>query len=181
VNLPNLITLGRLLAVPLAVWLILDSRMMEAFILFILAGISDAVDGFIAKNYDQRTQIGALLDPIADKALLVSMYVTLGVSYHLPTWLVILVVFRDVMIIGGFILLKLFDLPVRWQPLIISKINTGLQIALIALTLARLALGFGADELATGLIWATAATTVLSGTAYLFRTGRVLAGMEPSS
>lgn len=177
-NLPNLITLGRLLAVPLAVWLILDDRMLQAFLLFVLAGISDAIDGFIAKNYDQRTQLGALLDPLADKALLVSVYVTLGVAHYLPTWLVILVVFRDVLIIGGYLFIKLLDQPFRAQPLIISKINTGLQIALVALLLGQVGLGFGAHGLVTVLIWAVAATTVLSGTAYLIRYGRVLAGME---
>ena len=177
-NLANLITLGRLLAVPLAVWLILDARLTEAFFLFLLAGVSDAVDGFIAKRYDQRTEFGAVLDPLADKALLVSLYVTLGIAQYLPAWLVILVVFRDVLIVGGFILAKLLVLPLRFAPLYISKINTGLQIVLVAYTLARLGLGFGGEALMTVLVWLTAATTVASGSAYLVRLGRTIAGME---
>jgi cardiolipin synthase len=178
VNLPNLITLGRLLAVPLAVWLILDARLTEAFFLFVLAGVSDAVDGFIAKRYDQRTEFGALLDPIADKSLLVSVYVTLGIAHHLPAWLVILVVFRDVLIVGGVTLIMLLDQPIKTRPLLISKINTGMQIALVAFVLARLGLGLGRAGLQTALVWLTAATTIASGGAYLVRVGRSLAGTE---
>src|ERR1700746_4171210 len=100
-NLPNLISLGRLLLVPLASSLILDGNYWAAFWVFVVAGISDALDGFIAKRFDRRTRLGALLDPLADKVLLVSVYVTLGVAGQIWTWLVVLVVFRDVMIIGG--------------------------------------------------------------------------------
>ena len=94
-NLPNLISLARLLSVPLMVWVILAGKMEFAFWLFIVAGISDAVDGFIAKHFGATSAIGKYLDPLADKALLVSVYVTLGHAGYLPTWLVILVVFRD--------------------------------------------------------------------------------------
>ena len=139
-NLPNLITLGRLLAVPVAVWLVLNDAFAPAFWLFIAAGLSDGVDGFIAKHFNQRTALGALLDPIADKALLVSMFVTLGVAGRLPNWLVILVVFRDILIIGGFVLAIAVTQPLRWEPLAISKLNTALQIALVAVLLGRLGL-----------------------------------------
>ncbi len=178
-SLPNLITLGRLISVPVAIWLILSNELMAAFVLFVLAGVSDAVDGFIAKRFDQRTEIGALLDPIADKSLLVSVYVTLGLSGNLPTWLVILVVFRDVMIIGGFVLSQILALPVQHKPIIISKINTALQIALAGVQLARL--GFGAVDFSPFvqvLIYTVAATTILSGTAYLVRWAKTLAGLE---
>ncbi|MBV8737887.1 MAG: CDP-alcohol phosphatidyltransferase family protein, partial [Alphaproteobacteria bacterium] len=110
-SLPNLISLGRLLLVPLAIWLILGHRYGAAFWIFIVAGISDALDGFIAKHFDRRTRLGALLDPIADKALLVSVYVTLGLANQLWPSLVILVVFRDVMIVGGFLLIQAFAVP----------------------------------------------------------------------
>jgi len=181
VSLPNLITLGRLISVPVAIWLILSNELMAAFVLFVVAGVSDAVDGFIAKRFDQRTEIGALLDPIADKSLLVSVYVTLGLSGNLPTWLVILVVFRDVMIIGGFLLSQTLAQPVRHNPIIISKINTALQIALAGVQLARL--GFGAVDfspIVQVLIYTVALTTILSGTAYLVRWAKTLAGMEPA-
>jgi cardiolipin synthase len=180
-NLPNIITLGRLLSVPLSIWLILSGEYFAAFWTFVFAGVSDAVDGFIAKRFNMRTQIGALLDPVADKALLVSVYVTLGVSGRLPTWLVILVVFRDLMIIGGFVLIQLLVQKVRWDPLVISKINTALQIFLAAFTLARL--GFGAEDhgVVTFLVLAVATTTVLSGAAYLVRWARAITGPEANA
>lgn len=103
-NLPNLISLGRLLLVPLAISLILEANYRAAFWVFVIAGVSDALDGFIAKRFDRRTRLGALLDPLADKVLLVSVYVTLGIAGQLWPWLVVLVVFRDLMIVGGFLL-----------------------------------------------------------------------------
>jgi len=179
-NAANLITLGRLLSVPVLVWLILAGQFAAAFWMFVLAGISDAVDGFIAKRFDMRTQIGALLDPVADKTLLVSTYVTLGVAGQLPTWLVILVVSRDLMIVGGFLLVQLLGASTRWEPLMVSKANTALQIVLVALTLARLAFAFDDHRLGVGLVYAVAATTVLSGAAYLVRWAHSLAGTEPA-
>ena len=177
-NLPNLITLSRLLSVPLTIWLILDNRFGAAFWTFVTAGISDAVDGFIAKRFDSQTRLGALLDPIADKSLLVGVYVTLGGSGHLPAWLVILVVFRDLMIVGGFLLVQAMAQAMRAEPLIVSKFNTVFQIALAALTLAKLGLRLDAGLVIEILIWCVAATTLLSGAAYLIRWTRALAGME---
>ena len=177
-NLPNLISLGRLLLVPLAIWLILGGRYGAAFWVFIVAGVSDALDGFIAKHFDRRTRFGALLDPIADKALLVSVYVTLGLAHQLWTSLVILVVFRDVLIVGGFLLIQAFAVPKQYDPLYISKINTGLQLALVAFVLARL--GLGADEggFDDVLSYAVIATTVLSGLSYIVRWARILGRSE---
>ncbi|HZB90159.1 MAG TPA: CDP-alcohol phosphatidyltransferase family protein [Stellaceae bacterium] len=175
-SLPNLITLGRLLSVPLAIWLVLVGHLAPAFWLFVAAGLSDAVDGFIAKHFDQRSELGALLDPIADKALLVSMYVTLGLAKHLPVWLVILVVFRDLLIIGGFLLVAALGHAMRWEPLLVSKLNTALQIALIAVVLASLGLRVAVPRLAAVLVWAVAATTTISGAGYLMRWMRALAG-----
>ena len=177
-NLPNLITLARLLAVPLAVWLILDGRYALAFWVFVGAGISDALDGYIAKRFDSRTRLGALLDPVADKALLAGVYVTLGIAGQLPNWLVILVVFRDVLIIGGFVLIQSTAAPKQFDPLYISKLNTLVQITLICFVLARLGLG-AADGPATEFLVALAAlTTVLSGLSYLVRWARILARSE---
>jgi cardiolipin synthase (CMP-forming) len=180
-NLPNLITLGRLLCVPVAIWLVLADELAAAFWLFVAAGLSDAVDGFVAKRFDQRSELGALFDPVADKALLVSMYVTLGAANHLPTWLVILVVFRDVLIVGGYLLVATLAQPMRWEPLFVSKLNTALQIALVALVLAQLGLGLGGSGLRQFLLYGVAATTVISGAGYLVRWGRALAGAEAGS
>jgi cardiolipin synthase len=176
VSVANFITLGRLLAAPLAIWLVLDDRMTAAFWLFVVAGLSDAVDGFIAKRFDQRSRLGALLDPLADKVLLLSMFVTLGIAGWLPSWLVILVVFRDALIIGGFLLASAVAQPIATKPLYISKLNTAVQIALVAVVLARL--GVGLDDFGGSLvlIYATALTTVLSGGGYLVRWMRGPAG-----
>jgi cardiolipin synthase (CMP-forming) len=179
-NLPNLITLGRLLLVPLAIWLILEAHYGAAFWIFVGAGVSDGLDGFIAKHFNRRTWLGALLDPIADKTLLVSVYVTLGWVGALPKWIVILVVFRDAMIIGGFLLINTTAAPKRFDPLYISKLNTLAQIALVGFVLAQQ--GFGARALRAEfyLTIAVAVTTVLSGLSYLVRWARILSRAEQS-
>jgi cardiolipin synthase len=179
VNLPNLITLARLLSVPLAIWLVLSDNFTAAFWLFVLAGLSDAADGFVAKRFDMRSELGALLDPLADKALLVSMYVTFGLAHDLPNWLVILVVFRDVLIIGGFLFVMAMAQPMRWEPLAVSKLNTAAQIALVAVLLARLGLGVNDFGLIRVLIYVVAATTLISGAGYLLRWARALTGAKP--
>lgn len=178
INIPNLITLSRLMSVPLMIWLIVSERFGVAFCVFAGAGVSDALDGFIAKRFDSRTRLGALLDPAADKALLSSVYVALGSAGKLDDWLVILVVFRDVMIIGGFVLLQTLAAPRKFDPLYISKINTLVQIALVSYVLGRLGMGFRDGMLTDALEALTAVTTVLSGLSYLVRWARILSGAE---
>ena len=164
---PNLVTLGRLCAVPLAFWLVLEQRLELAFFLFLLAGLSDAVDGWLARRYGGNS-IGALLDPVADKALLVTMYVTLAVVRELPDWLAILVVFRDLLIVGGVIVMSILGQPVVIRPLYVSKVNTALQIVLIAATLFLIGFDLMAPLLMQCLIWTVAASTLLSGAAYVW-------------
>ena len=170
-NLPNLITLARLICVPLAIWLILTQRYGLAFWVFVAAGISDAVDGWIAKRWDQRTPLGALLDPIADKALLAAVYITLGIAGELPYWLVVLVLLRDFLIVVGYLLSHGANAP---EPLFISKVNTLVQIALVGFVLARLGLGIGDEWLTSLLVAAAGVTTVWSGLSYLVRWARLL-------
>ena len=175
-NLPNLISLARLLLVPLQIWLIYVGRYGLAFWILVAAGISDALDGFIAKRFDRRTRLGALLDPVADKAMLISVYITLGVAHQLWTWLVILVVLRDVMIVCGFLLIQVFALPKYYNPLYVSKLNTGVQIGLVGFVLGRLGLGTGAAGWPDFVLSLTvAATTVVSGLSYLVRLARMIA------
>ncbi|MDP7602480.1 MAG: CDP-alcohol phosphatidyltransferase family protein, partial [Alphaproteobacteria bacterium] len=121
---PNVISLGRLLSVPLTVWVILQGYFVVAFGIFVAAGVSDAVDGFLAKRFGMETELGRYLDPLADKALLVAVFITLGQMGYLPVWLVILVVSRDVLIIGGVLLTYIFFDGMRPRPVLISKINT---------------------------------------------------------
>jgi cardiolipin synthase len=141
-SIPNIITLGRILLVPIIVWAIGSSQMEIAFGIFIIAGVSDAVDGFLAKRFNMASELGALLDPLADKALLVSIYMALGIWGAIPRWLVILVVSRDIMIVSAVIVSWLFDKPVPIKPLMVSKFNTVAQVGFAALVLAALAFGF---------------------------------------
>jgi cardiolipin synthase len=177
----NLVTLARLLAVPVVVWLILGGEYPATFWVFTAASVSDAIDGYVAKRFDQRSALGALLDPIADKTLIVSVFITLGIAGHLPNWLVIIVVFRDLLIIGGFLLAAALTQPINWRPLFVSKLNTALQLVLIVALLAQLAFRFDAHGTVTALIYLVGATTILSGGGYLVRWGRGLGGAELES
>lgn len=171
-TLPNVITFSRLCVVPLAVWLVMEHRFGSAFFLFVAAGISDAVDGWLARRNGGGNAVGALLDPVADKALLVSMYVTLAAVTVLPDWLAILVVFRDLVIVGGVVVLSLLGQPVMIRPLYISKLNTALQIVLVAMSLLLAGFGLAAPVALAALAWLVAATTLGSGAAYVWVTVR---------
>jgi cardiolipin synthase len=139
--------------------------MRIAFLLFLVAGVSDGVDGFLAKRFHMTSELGAYLDPLADKALIVSIYVSLGIAGSLPIFLVILVVSRDIMIIGAFMLAWLVGKPMPARPLLISKINTVAQIFLATLVLAEQGFGFDAD-LASKLTMALVAILTLLSIAF---------------
>lgn len=183
-TLPNAITVGRLLAVPVMVWLIVSGRMSTAFWLFVAAGISDGVDGFIAKKFHAESRLGSYLDPIADKVMLVCIYITLGVEGQLSSWLVILVVFRDALIVGGALLSQLLDHPLRMRPLFISKVNTVAQIVLAAVALAELGPVFPELPLVDALEICIGITTGASGAVYLVQwlagTGKFFEGSIPA-
>jgi cardiolipin synthase (CMP-forming) len=166
-SIPNLITLARILLVPVIVWAIASDEMQAAFALFVLAGVSDLVDGFLAKRFRMATELGAYLDPLADKAMLVSIYVTLGIVEAIPRWLVILVVWRDIMIVTAVILSWLVDRPVKLKPLIISKFNTLAQILLAAFVLAWLGIGLHLEFAIQVLTALVALLTLLSIAFYL--------------
>lgn len=166
-NLPNLISLMRLLLVPLTVWLIISDAYGWAFITFMVAGISDGIDGFLARRFDWRTKLGSYLDPLADKALLVSVYVTLGLLREIPAWLVIIVVSRDALIIGAVVLSRLMDHPVHVSPLMISKLNTLAQISFAVAVLGVAAAGRPLGSLVEYGSIPVGLLTVLSGAAYL--------------
>ncbi|MCC7049090.1 MAG: CDP-alcohol phosphatidyltransferase family protein [Alphaproteobacteria bacterium] len=172
-----MITVGRLCAVPITIYLIIADQPAAAFWLFIGAGISDGVDGFLAKQFHARTVIGGYLDPLADKALLVSVYVTLGYQGHLAAWLVILVVFRDALIVAGVLIGHALGHPFKLRPLMVSKVNTGLQIALAAAALARLGQVFDVGLVAP-LVYLVAASTFASGAAYVAQGLRGAARLE---
>ncbi len=168
------------MAGPVAVGLILNGLFLWAFWVFVVAGASDAVDGLIAKKFDAESELGRFLDPLADKVLLVCVYVALGQADHLPTWLVILVVFRDALIVGGAILFQTLTGHLTMNPILISKFNTAAQIVLAAIVLG--VLGFEADggwlTLVEAMVYLVAATTFLSGAVYLVRWSRRAGAME---
>jgi cardiolipin synthase len=166
-NIPNLITVARMLMTPLAISMIISQRFLAAFMIFLLAGVSDAVDGFIAKRFDLRTELGAYLDPLADKALLISIYVSLAIYGELPAWLAVTVVSRDVMILVAIMVSWLMDKPVEIRPVWASKFNTAAQIALAGFALGVRAYGFNPQPVQTALVWTVAATTVASGGVYI--------------
>ncbi|WP_431281605.1 CDP-alcohol phosphatidyltransferase family protein [Humitalea sp. 24SJ18S-53] len=171
-TLANLITLARLCAVPATVWLVLKHEYQAAFLLFVAAGISDGIDGWLARRSHTRSALGAVLDPLADKSLLVSMYVTLALTGALPDWLAILVVFRDVLIVGGVLVLTWAGSRPQINPIRSSKANTVAQIALVAATLAMMAYGMPPPAVTTALVWIVTATTIVSGAAYVIGAAR---------
>jgi cardiolipin synthase len=166
-SIPNLISLGRILLVPIVVWAITSGEMRLAFLLFLVAGISDGVDGFLAKRFHMASELGAYLDPLADKALIVSIYIALGISGALPIFLVILVVSRDILIIGAFMLAWLVGKPMPVRPLFVSKANTVAQIVLATLVLGEHAFSFEAVLAQQLTIAAVAILTLLSIAFYL--------------
>ena len=166
-SIPNLITLGRILLVPIVVWAIATGRMQLAFLLFLAAAISDGVDGFLAKRFGMTTELGAYLDPLADKILIVSIYVTLGITQVVPLWIVILVASRDFMIIGAIILSWLVDMPVAIRPHTVSRLNTAVQIIYACLVLASHGYQFNAEPLLTLVMVLVAILTSLSVALYL--------------
>ena len=175
-TIPNLITVGRLFLVPLVIVMIVNAQWEGAFIIFVVAGISDAVDGFLAKRCGMASELGAYLDPIADKALIVSIYITLAMVGAIPTWLVIIVVARDLMIVAAVILSWLMDRPVTIAPLLVSKLNTAAQIAFAALALGSRAFGVDPGHVSTIGEILVALLTLASMTAYLAFWLRHMAG-----
>jgi len=167
----NLVTFLRLCAVPVAVWLVLRGQFLAAFWLFVAAGLSDALDGWLARR-NGATRLGAMIDPVADKALLVSMFVTLAVVRVLPDWLAILVVFRDVVIVGGVLLLSVLGQPVAIRPLPISKLNTVVQIVVVAVMLLAEGLRLEWPMFDAVLLAAVSASTLASLGAYVWLMAR---------
>lgn len=167
VNLPNIITTCRIVLVPIIFWLLVTGQSMLAFLFFLVAGVSDAVDGFLANRFNLKTELGSYLDPLADKLLIVSMFVAFGVSGVLPLWLVIAVVSRDILIIAGVILAWVLDRPFPIKPVRVSKANTVSQVFLAGTVLANQAFVFGIDNFIQIFIIITGALTITSLAVYL--------------
>lgn len=167
-NLPNLITGLRILLIPPFLWLLLQGSHGAALVLFVLAGVSDGVDGFLAKRFGWHSRLGALLDPAADKLLMVCAYLALGWLGALPWWLVGMVLLRDGIIVAGALAYyRLFGVY-EMEPLRVSKLNTALQIVLVLTALWALAFGGVPSALLHWLIYAVGLSTLASGSAYVW-------------
>jgi cardiolipin synthase len=180
-QLPNALSLARLACAPAMVWAIVASEHAAAFWIFLSAGVSDALDGFLARRFNLHSVLGAYLDPIADKTLLVTTYVMLAIYGWLPVWLVALVVFRDLLIVGGALLVRIVTHSLSMQPMMISKINTAAQIILAVWVLAGLAFAWRDAFALRMVIYAVATTTVLSGGAYVVTWWRRVGAWEETT
>jgi len=176
-NVANAITLLRILLIPLLVIFLIEGEPRFAFLVFVAAGISDGLDGFVARFFGQKTRLGAYLDPIADKLLLTTSFVTMAVLAMLPAWLAVVVVSRDVIIVAGVIVLLVLDRPLDIRPSYLSKFTTCLQLGLIGVYLGRPYLEFLVD-LDIPLVYLTAIFTLLSGVHYIAIGCRLLGSLE---
>ncbi|RIK88742.1 MAG: CDP-alcohol phosphatidyltransferase [Hyphomicrobiales bacterium] len=166
-TIPNFITIFRFLLVPAVVLSLLSGDVGWALAFFVVAGLSDAADGFIARQFDQRSELGAYLDPMADKLLVVSVFLVLGFMGELPLWLVVAAVSRDGLIVAAVILSTVMGKPVEMKPLMVSKVNTAVQIGLVIAVLAELALATAFGPARPALVILSGLLTVASTAAYL--------------
>jgi cardiolipin synthase (CMP-forming) len=180
VTVANMITILRFVLVPGVVYALLSGRMDWAFAGFLIAGISDGVDGFVARHFNQRSELGAYMDPMADKLLLVCVFVVLGFMGELPLWLVVAAVSRDALIVSAVLLSTIMGRPVAMKPLMVSKANTLIQIVLAAVVLAELAFASTFGPLRMGLIFLSGLLTVASAAAYLVAWLRHMSGYGES-
>lgn len=171
-QLPNTITLARLFMVPVLILILKDENYRLALLVFLVAGISDALDGYIAKKFNFVSHFGAVLDPVADKLLLVSAYIMLTIIGHVPFWLVLAVVSRDLFIVGGYMVVTSLMGAITMNPSMLSKLNTFMQIILVIAILADQAAGqshYPSHQLLlTSLIYIVLVTTIASGVHYFW-------------
>jgi cardiolipin synthase len=166
-NLPNILTLLRVLLIPLFVIFIINKYCLEALITFAVAGLTDGIDGLLARLTHQRTELGAYLDPIADKLLLSSAFVTLAITEGIPSWVSVIVVTRDVIILIGFLMFFLTNHRPKMGPSVVSKITTFLQISTVLLALSRDYALFPPFIL-TLTLYGVVLFTILSGIHYIY-------------
>lgn len=169
-TIPNLLTVSRILMTPGIVMAFADKRFDIAWVLFALAGLTDALDGALARILKQRSSFGAMLDPLADKILLDTSFICLAVQGWIPNWLAVLVVSRDVFIVGGLALLQYSGVDVKRgiRPVWFSKCATLVQIMLVLLIMVEHSLAVAYPGWRALLVGAVALLTVTSGVYYVF-------------
>ena len=175
-QIPNLLTLVRIAACPILILLLKENNHEIALYLFVIAGITDGLDGFIAKRFGYVTNFGAVLDPIADKLLIACSYIMLAILGDIPFWLLVLVMFRDLVIIAGYMILALMDRKLPANPTYTSKLNTFVQIFLVVAVLVEKSGLLNVGLIITPLIYGVMITTIVSGVQYVW-----LGGIRPES
>lgn len=170
--LPNAISLLRIVLVVPVLLFIRDGDFAWALALFVVAGFSDGVDGYLAKRFDWHTRLGALLDPFADKLLVAGMFITLASTQHIPVWLAMVVILRDVIIIGGATAYNFIVAPVQGEPTSISKLNTVMELLFLFFVLSRAAFDWPDKITITILGAAILVTVVISGVDYVWSWSR---------
>ncbi len=169
-NVPNVLTLLRIILVPIVVILLIQGSFVKALAVFLVAGISDALDGFLARVLHQKTVLGAYLDPIADKALLATSFITLSVLHIIPGWLTVIVISRDFIILLGISLLSMMSVPVQIRPVFVSRVTTVLQLVTVLAALSsRCSPGYFNELWLLIIYWVTALFTIISGLNYMAR------------
>jgi cardiolipin synthase len=176
---PNLLSILRMGLIPLFVISVIDGRPGRALTVFVVAGVTDALDGFIARFWNQRSVLGTYLDPAADKLLLVTAYVVLAVpglhqGFVIPAWVSALVITRDVVIVVVALILYLASGVSSFPPSPISKINTGIQVATVTLVLLSGVVP-GLETATTVAVFLVAGLTLLSGIDYIRLANRMAA------
>ncbi|RMG54527.1 MAG: CDP-alcohol phosphatidyltransferase family protein [Gammaproteobacteria bacterium] len=168
-HIPNLITLFRFLLIPPVLWLILHQRSDLALVLFALAGLSDGLDGWLARRHGWRSRLGAFLDPLADKTLMTTTTLLLGWQHMLPWWLVAIIIGRDLIILAGAAAFHLLTQRLEMQPSLLSKFNTVVQIVLVVAVLWHHGVASLPQMLMNGLMGLALFTTLASGLDYVVR------------
>ncbi len=167
-DLPNIISFVRLLAIMPVIYLLLEREFGWALLLFIAAGLSDGLDGFLAKQFGWQSRLGGILDPLADKTLLVACFLVLGAMSLIPVWLVVVAITRDLLIVGGAILYHYGIEELDAAPTLMSKLNTLLQILLLVVVITDAGPMPLSDSLIDALVWACLATILISGIQYVW-------------
>ena len=182
--LPNLLTVGRMIVVPPLVWLLLVEQYQWALALAIFAGVSDLLDGWLARRFDWQSRFGSFADPLADKLLMMAAYLTLGWLGELPLWLIGLVVFRDLVIVGGGMIYHVRFEKVVAEPTQLSRFNTFCQVFLMWFVLVRLAGVPFPPEAQIGLVWLVGFMAVVTLIQYVWiwsmRAARISRQRRPS-
>jgi len=170
-NIPNLLSLLRIILVPVIVIFLIQDSYAKALIAFTAAGLTDALDGTLARLMNQQTELGAFLDPLADKILLSTSFISLSIFGLIPGWLTVIVISRDFIILLGIIILSMMSVKYEIKPLFVSKITTALQIGTVFLTMFLKSFNYDivSHDLIIILSWLTAFFTIISGLFYIFK------------